>query len=102
MPEDNTLNELQALDAVASEQGMVLGFRVCEESGDLEPVYLTVHSAEAGGGDEAALIAIGDSRGMSLGRYVISRSRLEAALERAEDVEAEAELAAVPLDWQQA
>jgi hypothetical protein len=103
MPEDNTLSELQALDAVAAEKGMVLAFRVCDESGDLEPVYLSIHSAEAGGENEAALIAIGDARGMSLGRYVIPRSRLQAALAEAEDVEnIDAEPTAVPLDWQQA
>jgi hypothetical protein len=103
MPQDDTVSELQALDAVASEKGMVLAFRVCEESGELEPVYLSILAAEAGGENEAALIAIGDARGMSLGRYVIPRARLEAALEQAEDVEDEdAEPIAVPLDWQQA
>jgi len=101
MPEDDTLSELQALDAVASEKGMVLAFRVCEESDELEPVYLSILSAGSGGESEAALLAFGDSRGMSLGRYVIPRDRLQAALDAAEDVDAaDAEPARVPVEWQ--
>jgi hypothetical protein len=102
MRADDSLRELQALDAVASERGMVLAFLVCEDSGDLEPVFLRVHRARSGEESEAALITIDDGRGMSLGRFVVNRDRLDLALAEAEDVESErgAE-AGVPLEWQQ-
>lgn len=98
---ENTLNQLQALDAVAAENGMILAFRVCEESGELEPVFMHVLRAEGDGSDDAALIAISDKHGLLLDRYVVARGRLADALDQAEDVEDEgAEPTVVPPDWQ--
>jgi hypothetical protein len=98
--EDNSLNELQNLDAIASERGAVLAFRVCEDSVDLEPVFLGISSGNTGEENEVALIAIDDQNGLSLGRYVVSMQRLEAALDRAEDVlDDDTEPAMVPADW---
>lgn len=100
MPEENALNELQNLDAIASERGAVLAFRVCEDSVDLEPIFLGISAGNAGEENEVALIAIDDQNGLSLGRYVVSMQRLEAALDWAEDVlDDEAEPATVPADW---
>ena len=76
------VNELQALDAVALENGVVLAFRACHESDDYEPVFLNVTRSGVGTGDEAAMIAITDANGMSLGNYVVSRKRLDAAFAR--------------------
>jgi hypothetical protein len=99
MREDEAMSRLRALDAIASEGDAVLAFRVCEQSADLEPVFLRICRANVGERNEAALIAIDDQGGLSLGRYVVSRSRLDGALERAPDVEDDdAELVA-PLDW---
>ena len=100
MPED-PLSHLQALDAIASEQNAVLAFRVCEESGELEPVFLRVFSANAGDASEAALISIDDQQGMSLGRYVVPRDRLDAALDGADTIEEGEDPVpeTVPLDW---
>jgi hypothetical protein len=101
MPDDEALSELRALDAIASERGAVLAFRMCEQSGALEPVFLTVFSANPGEENQAAMIDIGDQSGLSLGRYVISRASLEQALARAEEVgESEQDPAVVPLDWE--
>jgi len=79
------MSELQAMDAVASEQGMVLAFRECEETGEYEPVYLRVEGGGVGEPDAAAMIAITDRNGMSLGRYVVSRGRLDSALADSQD-----------------
>ena len=99
MYEDERVTRLQALDTIAAEMNMALALRVCEESGDLEPVFLRIHRANAGEANETTLIAIDDEHGLSLGRYVISRARLEEALDAAEDVEEdEAEPMLVPLD----
>ena len=87
MREDEAMSRLRALDAIASEAGAVLAFRVCEESADLEPVFLRISRANSGEENEAALIAIDDQRGLSLGRYVLSRDRLDRALEWAPDVD---------------
>jgi hypothetical protein len=83
---DEPLAHFQALDAIAAEQDMVLGFRVCEESQEFEPVFMRILAANSGEEHETALISIGDERGLPLGRYVVSRRRLEAALEDARDV----------------
>jgi hypothetical protein len=100
MPENAALKRLRTLDAVAAEQGAVLAFRLCEASTDLEPVFVRISCANPGEENETALIAIDDQAGLSLGRYVINRDGLDAALERVEDVDADdAEPAAVPLDW---
>ena len=72
--------ELQELDAVAAERGLILAFRVCDESGDYEPVFLRIDNAGVGPVDEVAMIAITDGNGMSLGRYVVPRTKLDAAL----------------------
>ena len=101
MSEDRTLDELQALDAVATEQGAVLGFRVCEDSDEVEPVLVRVHAANPGAPNETALVAITDRCGMSLGRYVIPRERLDRAMAGAVDVDGEAaEPAVVPSEWE--
>jgi hypothetical protein len=107
MPEDEAVNQLQALDAIASEQDAVLAFRVCEETAEFEPVFVRVFRANAEEDNEAALIAISDERGLSLGRYIVPRARLDRALERAEvlddDESAEdTEVTMVPLDWERA
>jgi hypothetical protein len=98
--DDEPLAHFQALDAIASEQDMVLAFRVCEESQEFEPVFLRIMAANSGEEHETALISIGDERGLPLGRYVISRRRLEAALETANDVtDDDPEPSVVPSDW---
>lgn len=100
MPENEAVEQLQAMDAIASEQGGVLAFRVCEETGDLEPVFMRVFSANGESEQEAALIALTDASGLSLGRYVVPRSRLDDALEHNEAIGDEApEPAVVPADW---
>jgi hypothetical protein len=100
MPEGETLSQLQALDALASERNAILAFRVCEETDALEPVFLRAFRANAGEDDEAALISIDDQRGMSLGRYVIGRAALEEALAGADEIEEEDPVPeAVPLEW---
>jgi hypothetical protein len=99
MPE-KALDELQALDAIASERGGVLAFRVCEESGELEPVFMHVLRASGEREQEVALIALTDASGLSLGRYVLSRSRLDDVLERAERIgDEDSGPAVVPADW---
>ncbi len=80
------VDELQALDAVAVEKGVVLAFRACQESDEYEPVFLNLARSDVGSGDEAAMIAITDANGMSLGSYVVSRRRLDAALDRSEEI----------------
>ena len=101
MNDEGTLDELRSLDAVAAEQGAVLAFRVCEDSDELEPVLIQVHAANPGAPHEAALIAIEDRSGMSLGRYVIPRERLDRALAQADDVDtASEEPAVVPSEWE--
>ena len=79
------VSDLQTLDALASEHGRLLAFRACEESDEFEPVFLRFGAAGVGR-EETAMIAITDANGMSLGRYVLSRSRLEAALEAADEL----------------
>jgi hypothetical protein len=105
MPENEAVNRLQALDAIASEQDAVLAFRVCEETAEFEPVFVRVFRANAEEDNETALIAISDERGLSLGRYIVPRARLDRALERAEvldddETSDEAEVTVVPLDWE--
>jgi hypothetical protein len=79
---------------------MVLAFRMCEESGDVEPVVLRIDRANGDSENEAALIAITDASGFSLGHYVIPRGRLDEALDRADEVdEMEPEPTVVPADW---
>jgi hypothetical protein len=96
VPENDTVGQLQALDAGASEQGAVLAFRVCEESGDLEPVFMHIARANPDSEQEAALVALTDANGLSLGRYVVPRGRLDDALGR---VEGETHPAVAPADW---
>lgn len=98
MPEDK-LGELQALDAVAGEQGMLLAFRVCEESGELEPVFMEIEHADGDEENEVALISIGDGRGFSLGRYMVPRARLDEALATARESAGQGEPAVVPREW---
>jgi|Tabmets5t2r1_1033131.scaffolds.fasta_scaffold179122_1 hypothetical protein len=105
MPENEAVNQLQALDAIASEQDAVLAFRVCEETAEFEPVFVRVFRANADEENETALIAISDDRGMSLGRYIVPRGRLDRALERAEVLDDDgsaddADLTVVPADWE--
>jgi hypothetical protein len=100
LPDDEPLAHFQALDAIAAERDMVLGFRVCEESQEFEPVFMRIMRANGGEEHETALISIGDERGLPLGRYVVSRRRLEAALNEATDVsEDEPEPSVVPGEW---
>ena len=106
MPEDEALDQFQALDAIASEQDAVVAFRVCEETGDFEPVFLRLFRANAQADNETALVAISDTRGLSLGRYIVPRDRLDRALEGAEEIDAEPaddepELTVVPRDWEE-
>jgi hypothetical protein len=105
MPEDEAVNRLQALHAIAAEQDAVLAFRVCEETAEFEPVFVRVFRANAEEDNEAALIAISDERGLSLGRYIVPRARLDRALERAEvldddETAEDTEVTMVPLDWE--
>jgi hypothetical protein len=79
------VNDLQAMDAVAAERGQVLGFRACEDTDEFEPVFLQLERENAGEANETAMIAITDRNGMSLGRYVLSRARLDAALAETPD-----------------
>jgi hypothetical protein len=79
------MRDLQELDAVASERGMVMAFRACEETDEFEPVFLSVERTPVGTDEEIALIAITDRNGMSLGRYVVGRSKLDAALADPQD-----------------
>jgi hypothetical protein len=98
--QDEPLAHFQALDAIAAEQDMVLAFRVCEESQEFEPVFMRILAANSGEVHETALISIGDERGLPLGRYVVSRRRLEAALDTATDVtEDEPGPSVVPGEW---
>lgn len=104
MPENEAVNELQALDAIASEQGAVLAFRMDDESPGFEPVFVRAFRANAGAGSETALIAITDQSGFSLGRYVINRDRLDRALAQAEEIgdedsDEDAEPTLIPADW---
>jgi hypothetical protein len=74
------VNELQTLDAIASEHGAILGFRACEETGEFEPVFMRVGRADEGDENSPATLEINDANGMSLGRYLMSRARLDSAL----------------------
>lgn len=101
MSEDGAVNDLHTLDAVASENGALLSFRMDEETEELEPVFMRFFSANTGEENEVALIDIADQAGLPLGRYVINRRRLELALVRAVDVDEGApEPAVVPADWE--
>jgi hypothetical protein len=76
---------LQGMDAVAAERGMVLAFRVCEETDEYEPVFMKFRRAKVGEPGETAMVAISDRNGLSLGRYVLPSARLDAALADARD-----------------
>jgi hypothetical protein len=78
---------------------MVLAFRLCEDSDEVEPVFARLQHAAVGEGAGAVLFALSDRAGFSLGRYVVSRQALEAALEDARAAEAE-EPTLVPAEWQ--
>lgn len=93
------VNDLQTLGAMAAERDMVLAFRLCEDSDEVEPVFARVEHAPVGDGAGAVLFALSDRAGFSLGRYIVSRQALEAALDRA-DGAGEAEPTLVPADWQ--
>ena len=100
MPENEAADQLRALEAVASERGMLLAFRVCEEADELEPVFVRAMCTNSGSEREASLLAIADARGMSLGRFVFPRAQLERALAEAPDFEAEDDgPVVVPVDW---
>ena len=60
----------------------------------------TVEQTDVGSGAGAVLFSLADRAGFSLGRYIVSRARLEAALEAAGADEV-AEPTLVPTDWQQ-
>jgi len=77
------LRDLQELDAVAAERGMVLAFRACEDAEEYEPVFLRFE--QTGPEDEAAMFAITDRNGMSLGRYVVPGRKLESAIADSRD-----------------
>jgi hypothetical protein len=63
-------------------------------------VFMHVARANPGSEQEAALVALSDVNGLSLGRYVVSRDRLDDALGRAEDVVSEdSDPAVVPAEW---
>jgi hypothetical protein len=103
MADDPAVTELEALAAIAAENGAVLAFRAGEEATELEPVFVHVMSANHGDDNEVALIAIDDRNGLNLGRYVISRGQLDGALAAADDVdETDAEPTVVPADWSNA
>jgi len=100
MPDEEALNQLQALQAIAEERGLVLAFRVCEDVGGFEPVFMSVDAANTGEDNEVAMIAIADEDGLPMGRYVIPRAHLDLALAHARDVEEDdAEPAVVPAEW---
>jgi hypothetical protein len=82
------INELQTLDAIASEHGAILGFRACEETGEFEPVFMRVGRSDDGDLNAPATLDINDANGMSLGRYVMSRARLDSALAESDEVAA--------------
>ncbi len=77
-------DDLKTLAALAREHGRVLAFRACEETGEFEPVLIRLGVGAEGASDEAAMIAITDANGMSLGNYVVSRDDLEVALAEAQ------------------
>lgn len=77
---EDSLNELQTLDAIAGEHGAVLAFRLCEDGDGAEPVFARVEQPESGATAGTVLIALTDRNGLSLGRYVMPQARLEAAL----------------------
>ncbi len=79
------VRDLQEMGAIAAERGMVLVFRACDESDDFEPVFMRVGRTGIGGEDEVTLIAKTDANGMSLGRYLVPRTKLDAALAEPED-----------------
>ena len=88
---EDSINELQALDAVAGEHGALLAFRLCEDGDGAEPVFARVEQSEPGAAAGTVLIALTDRSGFSLGSYVMPRARLvsalaDAAAERAEPV----------------
>jgi hypothetical protein len=100
MPEDHAVEQLRTLDAVAAEQDMLMAFRVCEESEELEPVFMRVFRANGESEKEAVLLAICDQDGLPLGRYVIPSRRLEAALDDAEYLGEEMPApTVVPAEW---
>jgi hypothetical protein len=72
--------ELQEMDAIAAERGQILAFRACDETDDYEPVFLRIENAGVGPVDEVAMVGITDGNGMSLGRYLVPRKKLDAAL----------------------
>ena len=97
---ESALNELQQLDAVALEQGMVLGFRVCENGEDMEPVFFRFFKTRAEDGSETALISVDDENGLQLGRYIVPRERIDTALDEAEDLsENPFRQTVLPADW---
>jgi hypothetical protein len=100
MSEDRALTDLQSLDAVAAEKDGVLAFRVCEDSDEFEPVFMRFLAANPGASNETALISIDDRLGMSLGRFIVPRGRLDQALARAEDVDGDDGPSVAPAEWE--
>ena len=70
-------NDLQALDEEAAGRGLTLAFRLCEDSDQVEPVFMNLEDGDREG---AILLSLSDRNGLSLGRYVIARERLTAIL----------------------
>ena len=77
---EDAFNQMQELDVAANERGALLAFRFCVDGDEVEPVFVQVETVGIDEGNGAAMLAITDGRGMSLGRYVLPRHRLEAAL----------------------
>ena len=77
---EDAFNQMQDLDVAASERGALLAFRFCVEGDEVEPVFVEVETVGVEDGNGAATLAITDCRGMSLGRYVLPRHKLQAAL----------------------
>lgn len=94
------MRDLQRLDAVAKERGALLAFRLCEDLDEVEPVFAEIRQAAAGAEAGAVLVSLSDRSGLSLGRYVVSRAGLEAALRDAGDAE-DSEPTLVPAEWQE-
>ena len=100
MHHDEGIDRLEALEAIAAEQDLVLAFRMCEDSDELEPVFMRVFQATGDSDPQTTLLAIADERGLPLGRYVVSRRRLDDALARAGEATSEdVAPAVVPLEW---
>ena len=68
--------ELKELDAIAEEHGAKLAFRLCQESDDVEPVFVRA----VADGEGALLLNLSDLDGISLGSYVVPVAHIARAL----------------------